>query len=45
MSSAKLEPGDQFPDLPLKIAGGGEVILPDAIETDYAFVLFYRGHW
>lgn len=41
----KLNPGDLFPSLTLKIAGEGEVSLPDAIETPLAIVLFYRGHW
>ena len=41
----KTGPGDTFPSLSLKIAGGGEVVLPEAIETDFAVVLFYRGHW
>jgi peroxiredoxin len=45
MAGEKLGPGDTFPSLSLKIAGGGEVVLPEAIETDFAVVLFYRGHW
>ncbi len=43
--AAKLEPRDQFPDLALNVAGGGAVALPGDIQTDYALVLFYRGHW
>ncbi|MEZ5553334.1 MAG: hypothetical protein R3E82_20805 [Pseudomonadales bacterium] len=34
-----------FPTLELKLAGGGSMRLPEAIETPYAIVLFYRGHW
>lgn len=41
----KLNGGDTFPELELNIAGGGTVTLPDDIETPYALVLFYRGHW
>ena len=41
----KLTGGDQFPSLELKVAGGGTVTLPQDIETPYALVLFYRGHW
>ena len=41
----KLNGGDTFPELKLSIAGGGTVTLPNDIETPYALVLFYRGHW
>lgn len=41
----KLNPGESFPSLSLKIAGAGEISLPDSIETPLAIVLFYRGHW
>jgi hypothetical protein len=43
--SKQLVPGDTFPQLTLNIAGAGNLTLPDAITTDYAVVLFYRGHW
>jgi len=41
----KLTTGDTFPELRLQVAGGGTLVLPRDIETDYALVLFYRGHW
>lgn len=41
----KLETGDTFPQLKLKAAGGQDFVLPDEINSDYAIVLFYRGHW
>lgn len=41
----KLRSGDKLPSLTLNLVGGGSVTLPDAIETDFAVVLFYRGHW
>ena len=41
----KLDGGDSFPQIKLKLVGGGERLLPDDIETDHAVVLFYRGHW
>ena len=41
----KLNGGDQFPALTLNAAGGGQIHLPADIETPYALVLFYRGHW
>ena len=44
-TSQKLAGGDDFPSLSLNIAGGGTVSLPDDIDTDYAVILFYRGHW
>ncbi len=41
----QLVPGDTFPRLQLKIAGAADLTLPDDIASDYAVVLFYRGHW
>lgn len=41
----QLEPGDTFPELTLHSAGGGTITLPADIDTPYAVVLFYRGHW
>ncbi len=43
--AAKLESGDKFPTVTLNIAGGGEITLPDQLETPYGVILFYRGHW
>ncbi|MFT7686750.1 MAG: hypothetical protein ACI9FB_002096 [Candidatus Azotimanducaceae bacterium] len=40
-----LNPGDVFPSISLKIAGGGTFSFPDDLETPMAIVLFYRGHW
>ena len=37
--------GSNFPELMLNIAGGDTVTLPNDIDTPYAVVLFYRGHW
>ena len=44
-SKDKLSPGDRFPQLRLHVSGADELILPEAIDTPYAIVLFYRGHW
>ena len=41
----KLNLLDSFPALSLQVAGGGTVELPEDINTPYAIVLFYRGHW
>jgi len=41
----KLAPGDPFPELRLNTLGGNEMVLPHDIQTEYAIVLFYRGHW
>jgi len=41
----KLRSGEKLPSLKLNLVGGGSVTLPDDIETDFAVVLFYRGHW
>ena len=43
--SHKLRSGEKLPSLTLTLVGGGSVTLPDDIETDFAVVLFYRGHW
>ena len=41
----KLQAGEFFPSLALRLADGGEVALPDDLTTPYGVVLFYRGHW
>ncbi|MFQ5353134.1 MAG: hypothetical protein ACE5D3_08680 [Candidatus Binatia bacterium] len=41
----KLDAGAQFPTLELKLLEGGSLVVPDDLETDYAVLLFYRGHW
>lgn len=41
----QLEPGDNFPELTLQVAGGDALVLPRDLDTPYAVVLFYRGHW
>ncbi len=41
----KLDAGSAFPKTRLQLVDGGVRTLPDDIETDYAVVLFYRGHW
>lgn len=44
-TNRKLGPGDLFPEITLSVAGGLDITLPNDIETDFAIVLFYRGHW
>jgi hypothetical protein len=41
----QLDMMDTFPSITLFIAGGGTLTVPDEIETPYAILLFYRGHW
>ena len=41
----KLDAGAQFPALTLDLVDGRKVTLPDGIDTPYAVVLMYRGHW
>ena len=41
----KLTTGDDFPNLTLDLADGGTLELPEDIDTRFAIVLFYRGHW
>ena len=41
----KLNSGDAFPNMSLDLVGGGKVSLPGDLDSKYAVVLFYRGHW
>ncbi len=41
----KLQQGERFPTLTLKLAGGGTLTLPDQMPSRYVALLFYRGHW
>jgi peroxiredoxin len=41
----KLNLGETFPALSLKLAGGGVRTVPNDIATPYTILLFYRGHW
>jgi peroxiredoxin len=41
----KLQQGDRFPPLTLKLVDGRTIRLPDEMPTRYAAILFYRGHW
>lgn len=42
---AKLQQGDRFPFLTLKLVGSGTTRVPEQISTRYLALLFYRGHW
>lgn len=37
--------GDRFPEMSAALVGGETVELPGAVDTGWAVVLFYRGHW
>ncbi|MFT6436312.1 MAG: peroxiredoxin [Candidatus Azotimanducaceae bacterium] len=41
----QLNMGGQLPDFSLKVGESETISLPSDIETDYAIILFYRGHW
>lgn len=41
----KLQQGDRFPSMALKLTTGEKVRLPEEMPSRYAAVLFYRGHW
>ena len=41
----KLQQGDRFPSITLNLVGGGSLRIPEDIQSRYALVLFYRGHW
>jgi hypothetical protein len=41
----KLQQGDRFPSLTLKLVQGGTIRLPNDMPTHYTALLVYRGHW
>ena len=41
----KLQQGDRFPPMTLKLVDGRTLRVPGEITSRYAAVLFYRGHW
>ena len=41
----KLNSGDPFPKLSLKLIAGGTLDLPYGLDAKYKIILFYRGHW
>ena len=43
--AAKLNAGDAFPKLTLKLTDGSALSVPDGIDAKYKVILFYRGHW
>ena len=43
--AAKLNSGELFPKLSLKLVDGGTLELPDGLDAKYKVILFYRGHW
>jgi peroxiredoxin len=40
-----LAPGDRFPTVPVTPAGGGPLVLPDALAGHFGVVLLLRGAW
>lgn len=40
-----LNGGDILPEFSLRVGEGDVLHLPADIGTDYAIILFYRGHW
>lgn len=41
----KLGLGDTFPNISLKLVGGGTIDLPSRLGSKYGAIVFYRGHW
>ena len=41
----KLKQGDHFPSIKLALTNGDDIIIPDAISSRYAVLVFYRGQW
>jgi hypothetical protein len=40
----KLNAGVQFPEVSLRV-GDETLVLPEAKDSGYSIILFYRGHW
>ena len=43
--AARLNTGDSFPRLTLKLVDGRSLALPEGLDARYQVVLFYRGRW
>jgi len=41
----KLNAGETFPPMTLRLADGGTLELPGGLDARYEVALFYRGHW
>ena len=41
----KLQIGDRFPNITLRLTSGNTITFPDEMPGRYAALLFYRGHW
>jgi peroxiredoxin len=41
----KLQQGDRFPSINLKLVNGGTIEIPCQMSGRYVALLFYRGHW
>ena len=41
----KLQQGDRFPSLTLKLVNGNTLAFPADVTSRYTALLFYRGHW
>ena len=41
----KLQQGDRFPPMTLKLLSGGTIKLPEEMPSRYLALLFYRGHF
>lgn len=41
----KLQQGDRFPALSLKLVDGSTLEFPSQMPSRYVALLFYRGHW
>lgn len=45
LMNEKLQQGDRFPSITLRLVGGDTIGIPDGITSRYLVLLFYRGHW
>jgi len=41
----KLNIGASFPRMTVSLTDGNTLVLPEGLNSKYAVVLFYRGHW
>jgi peroxiredoxin len=45
MDMKKLDSGDLFPTMEMKLTDNTTLVLPDALKDAWAVLLIYRGRW
>ena len=45
VETKKLDSGDPFPEMELKLTDGSSLTIPGEIDESWLVLLVYRGHW